>query len=167
MISSLTLLGRDPNAACDLLGACGREGLLVLALGLLLGQGSPGERGLEHASRANVAVAAAALSTSLVQCLRVAGESSSYHQEVGHRVSVGARHENFGAREILGQGYAQVRIVEQATVLRLCRAGKACDACLRSEVGLAQATPLDEDLDCKALSALSRDEGNAQCAVTY
>jgi hypothetical protein len=50
-----------------------------------------------------------------------------------------------------------VRVVEQATVLRLRRAGQAGGARLRSEVRLAQATPLDEDLDCDALSAISRD----------
>jgi hypothetical protein len=46
-----------------------------------------------------------------------------------------------------------MRVVEQATVLRLGRAGQTSGAGLSSEVCLAQATPLDEDLDCDALSA--------------
>ena len=46
-----------------------------------------------------------------------------------------------------------MRVVEQATVLRLGRAGQATDTSLGSKVRLAQATPFDEDLDCDALSA--------------
>ena len=150
---SPTLFWRDPNAACDLVRTRGGEGLLILALGFFLSQRSPRESGLEHASCANVTIAAAALSTSLAQQLRFAGESSSYHQKVRYWVPVGARHKYLRARKVLGQGHAQMRVVEQATVLRLGRAGHAGDARLGPEVCLTQATPLNENLDCAALSA--------------
>lgn len=47
-----------------------------------------------------------------------------------------------------------MRVVEQATVLRLRRAGHACDASLSTEVRLTQATSLNEDIDCEVLSAV-------------
>lgn len=46
-----------------------------------------------------------------------------------------------------------MRVVEQASLLRLGGAGQTGDAGLGSQVCLSQATPLDENLDCEALSA--------------
>lgn len=53
-----------------------------------------------------------------------------------------------------------MRVVKQAAVLRLCRAGQASGASLGSEVRLAQATSLNEDLDYNALLAVA-----ARCTV--
>lgn len=46
-----------------------------------------------------------------------------------------------------------MRVIEKATLLRLCRAGQTGGPGLGSKVCLSEATPLNEDLDCEALSA--------------
>lgn len=50
-----------------------------------------------------------------------------------------------------------MRVVEEATVLWLGRAGQAGGASLGSKVGLTQATSFDEDLDWWVLLATTRD----------
>lgn len=68
---SRTFFGGNPNVAGDLFEPGGRECLVVSALVLFIFRARPGKCGLEHSSRADVAVAAAALcnvSSSMRQC---------------------------------------------------------------------------------------------------
>jgi hypothetical protein len=68
---SLTLFWRDPNAASHLFAAGRGKTLLVLALRLFFREQSPRKRGLEHARRADVAIAASSLPVALAHRTRL------------------------------------------------------------------------------------------------
>lgn len=77
----------------------------------------------------------------------LSGSSFSYHQKVCLGVfPVRALHENTARAQVAGKRHAQVRIVENTKVIRLCRVGGANLAWLDFQFGLAKAAALDEDL---------------------
>lgn len=128
---------------------------MVRALSLFFLEQGPREGSLEHASRADVAVAAPSLLVASVDRMPTHWNNSSpYHQKVRFRIRRGVlEREDLGSAQILGQRNPQMRVVERAPVGAL---GVAHVGNLDVELRLAQSSPLDEDLDCDVVSGAAR-----------
>jgi hypothetical protein len=123
---------------------------VVLSLCFFFFDRGPRVRRFEHSRCADVSILAPSLQKLLAHStqLRPFFINLPYHQEVGLWVGAAlGQRENARTLEVFGKGNAEVRIVEETEVLRPRTVRDAHLSGLHCEIGLSEASALDELVD--------------------
>lgn len=143
----------NPDITCNLLTRRSWESLDVLLFPQLILLLRVWKGGLEHARRADEAVARSSLDSPLQSATPFELSSSrrrvahTYHQEVRlGPFAIGSSCKDTASGEVFGEWHAQMRVIQYTQVLRLGRIGRADLTDLDFQLRLSQASSLDQSL---------------------